>query len=185
MAGGKKAEAPRVYVADLAAYNAGHLAGVWVELGASAEDNLEALNEAASRLLADSPVSGAEEIALHDYDGFGKLDLGEYESLENVANIASLIIEHGEVFAALIDHVGGASQLDEALRLMEEQYQGTYDSLEAWAEQYLDDTGLLAEVPSALRSYIDFESYARDVELSGDVFTLSTSDGLLHVFFGH
>jgi len=179
----RSAESPRVYLADLAAYTAGKLSGEWVELNGDFDENQERLQETVSRVLAKSPVPGAEEIAIHDFEGFGELRLGEYEDLEKVARIAALIDEHGEVFGALVSHFGGARDLDEAIRHIEEEYQGSHDSLEAWAEQYLEDTGSLSQVPESLRNYIDFEAWARDAELGGDVFTISTSDGVVHVFF--
>jgi antirestriction protein len=65
---------------------------------------------------------------------------------------------------------------------METHYQGGHDSLEAWAAQFLEDSGSLAEVPESLRGYIDFEAWARDAELGGDVFTVEV-DGVVHVFW--
>jgi antirestriction protein len=176
---------PRVYVADLAAYTAGRLHGEWVDLDGDASENHDRLRSAVTRVLDESPVAGAEEVALHDYEGFGELRLGEYEDLETVARAAALINEHGEVFAALVSHLGGARYLDEAIRHMAEQYQGRHDSLEAWAEEYLEDAGSLSEVPESLRHYIDFEAWARDAELNGDVFSIATSEGAVHVFFNH
>lgn len=176
-------DSPSIYLADLAAYNSGRLHGETVELDGDANHNLEQIRETIARVLRTSPVADAEEWAIHDYQGFGDLKLGEYEDLEKVANLAALMNEHGTVLAALVSHFGGLSYLDEAVRHMEENYQGTHDSLEAWAEQYLEDTGALSEVPESLRNYIDFEAWARDAELGGDIFGLTDSDGTLHVFW--
>ena len=38
-----------------------------------------------------------------------------------------------------------------------------------YAEQYLEDTGLLEEIPESLRFYFDTESFARDLLYSGDI----------------
>src|SRR5881394_2548463 len=101
-------DVPRVYLADLAAYTAGQLRGEWVDLDGDFDENRERLREAAARVLAQSPVRGAEDIAIHDFEGFGELRLGEYDDLETVARIAALINEHGEIFGALVSHFGGA-----------------------------------------------------------------------------
>jgi antirestriction protein len=78
-------------------------------------------------------------------------------------------------------HVAGNA--DEARRLLEECYQGAWESLEAYAEDLLESTGELDQVPEHLRSYVDVEAYVRDLELNGDVFTVE--DGTkLHVFWG-
>ena len=57
-------EAPRVYVACLAAYNAGKLHGEWIDMG-DADD----AHEQALQVLETSPEAGAEEwailVALH------------------------------------------------------------------------------------------------------------------------
>lgn len=39
-----------------------------------------------------------------------------------------------------------------------------------YAQEMVDDNGLLNEVPEPLRSYFDFEAYARDLFSSGYVF---------------
>ena len=176
-------DSPSIYLADLAAYNSGRLHGEWVELDGDADHNLEQIQETIARVLRSSPVADAEEWAIHDYQGFGDLKLGEYEDLEKVAKVAALINEHGAVFAGLVSHFGGTQYLDDAVQSMEESYQGTHDSLEAWAEQYLEDTGALSEVPESLRNYIDFEAWARDAELGGDIFTVTDSEGALHIFW--
>lgn len=45
----------------------------------------------------------------------------------------------------------------------ESAYMGGYDSEEAYAEQYLDDTGMLSEVPEHLRCYFDVARFANDL----------------------
>lgn len=47
---------------------------------------------------------------------------------------------------------------------------GEAASEEDYAQEMLDDNGLLNEVPEPLRSYFDFEAYARDLFSSGYVF---------------
>lgn len=39
-------------------------------------------------------------------------------------------------------------------------------------------------IPAALRFYIDWEAMARDAEMSGDLFTLTTAFDVVHVFAG-
>src|SRR5687768_7754754 len=84
------ADTPRIYVACLAAYNAGTLHGEWLDADQSAEE----LHEAIRGMLSKSPKPGAEEWAIHDYHNFGDIKLSEHESLENVAALAELITEH-------------------------------------------------------------------------------------------
>ena len=174
---------PRIYVASLSDYNAGRLHGTWLDADVEAAD----LAEGVQAMLARSPEPGAEEYAIHDYEGFGPLHLSEYESLESVSTIAQGISEHGPAFAhwaALVEtrDVEALSQFDDA-------YRGHYGSLAEYAESLLDDIGLAqqleAAVPGFLEPYvrIDVEAFGRDLELSGDV-TACPGDGGVYIFEG-
>ena len=169
------AETPRIYVACLAAYNAGTLHGERID----ANQGVEELQGAIQAMLARSPAPGAEEWAIHDHEGFCGADVAEHGSLASVAELAAFIEEHGQLGAALVSHFG---EIADAKRAFEEQSAGSGSSLAAWAEELLSETGQLARVPENLRSYIDFEKYANDLELSGDVFTIAI-DGTVHVFW--
>ena len=109
-----------------------------------------------------SPSPGAEEWAIHDYEGFGALRLDEFESLADVARIAKGIAEHGPAFAAWAEHVGTDS---EALDEFEDAYMGEWESAADFAEEMLDDTGQIDEimrsVPEHLVPYvqIDYEGF--------------------------
>ena len=56
----------RIYVADQAAYNAGHLHGVWIDATLELDD----IQGQVDAMLAASPVEDAEEYAIHDFEGF-------------------------------------------------------------------------------------------------------------------
>jgi antirestriction protein len=169
-------DGPRIYVADLSAYNAGKLHGAWI----AADRGVDEIHAEIKAMLAESPEPDAEEWAIHDYEGFGGVKLGEYEDLEEVARIGELLNEHGPLFGKLVDHFG--RDVDESVRAMEENYAGEFDSLSDWAQQFAEDTGSADCGPYS--NYIDWESVARDAEMNGDVFTIET-DGKVHVFHGH
>ena len=175
----QKGDTPQIYVADLAAYNHGVLHGAWIDATQDPEDIEAEIQE----VLSKSPVPDAEEFAIHDYEGFGSLRLSEFEPIEKVSQVAKLIEEHGTMFAELVGHFGGASYIDDAIEAMEERYQGAHKSLEDWAYEYAKDTGLECAEPYV--NYIDWEKFARDAEMGGDIFTIETEDGMVHVFSGH
>jgi antirestriction protein len=56
-----------------------------------------------------------------------------------------------------------------------------YSNEEDWAAEWLEETGGLEGVPAHLANYIDFEAYARDARLGGDV-VFVRHDGELWVF---
>lgn len=166
---------PRIYVACLSSYNSGVLHGAWIDAHQDPSD----IHAEIQTMLSKSREPIADEWAIHDYEGFFGYRLGEYESIETVADIAALIAEHGELGAKLISHCDSPAAAREAIG---ESYQGTFDSPAAWAEQFLEDTGSLSQVPEHLRGYFDFEAYARDAELSGDIFVIEV-DHQHHVFW--
>src|SRR5713226_1168914 len=79
----RREDHPRIYVASLSDYNAGRLHGAWIDVDQDDEQIWEELNA----MLARSPEPMAEEFAIHDYDGFGPLQLGEYERIDEVGCI--------------------------------------------------------------------------------------------------
>ena len=160
--------APRIYVACLAAYNAGTLHGEWID----ATQDVEVIRSEIKAMLKASPEPDAEEYAIHDFENFGGLQLHPYEDLDQVAQAAQLITEHGEMAALLIDYYGGPEFLDEAAESLKERFVGSFDNREDWAWHTLEETGALKHVPESLRPYVDLERYTRDMELSGDFIVL-------------
>lgn len=163
----------RIYVACLAAYNSGHLHGIWID----ATQELEDIQAQISAMLKSSPVEGAEEYAIHDHEGFNGYSLGEYEGIEAVHEIALFIEEHPDFGGKLLEHFG---DLDTAKKAAEEDYCGCHRSLADYAEELTEET---SEIPSSLRYYIDYERMARDMEMGGDVFTIEAGYQEVHVFW--
>ena len=168
---------PRIYVASLSDYNSGILHGKWID----ASQDADAINEEIQSMLKESKQDNAEEYAIHDFEGFGAYSVSESEDIETIAALAKALDEHGELILALMSHMG-FKDVDEAVGYHEDNYQGEHKSLADWAESFLEDTGTLNEIPENLRRYFDFESYARDAELGGDVFTIEL-DGDTHVYW--
>lgn len=167
---------PRIYVADLAAYNNGILHGIWID----ALEDIDTIWDQIRAMLKSSPEEYAEEHAIHDYEGFGNYRISEYSDIQSVHDIANFIEEHPEFGSELLDH---SSDLDEAKRLAEENYQGCFKSLTDYAEDFTDQTG--TEIPEHLQYYIDYEKMGRDWERSGDIFTIETGFEEVHVFWSH
>jgi len=166
-------DAPRIYVACLAAYNNGCLHGRWIE--ATTPDDIMGQVRA---MLAASPLPGAEEWAIHDYEGFEGAHLSEYASFETVCNLADFIAEHGRLGALVHRHFGDDLEQAEASF---DDYAGTYASRADFAEDLHRDTG--TEIPAALEYYIDWSALARDMELGGDIMVFETGFEVVHVFW--
>jgi antirestriction protein len=164
---------PRIYVACLAAYNEGRLHGAWIEVG----DDADALRAAVDAMLAASPAPGAEEYAIHDHDGFGGGEVGEYMPLEAVVEIAEFLRERGGLGALVLSHFGGDL---EAARDAFDEYRGVYPRLSDYFAELTEET---VAIPEALRLYIDYDAMARDAVLGGEVFTVETAHDEVHVFW--
>lgn len=168
-------EQPRIYVACLAAFNNGILHGAWID----AAQEPWSIYDAVKAMLAASPVAGAEEWAIHDYEGFGGARIEEYASFEHVSELASFIADHGDIGAALLEHFGG--DLEEAQEAISDRYMGHHASL---ADYMQDMTEKTTTIPPSLSCYIDYQAMARDAEINGDLFTVHTAFDVVHVFAG-
>jgi antirestriction protein len=168
-------EQPRIYVACLAAYNNGILHGAWIDAG----QEPWSIYNAVRVMLAASPIEGAEEWAIHDFEGFGGVRIEEYTSFDRVSDLAAFFAEHGKIGAALLDYYSG--DLDEAREALADRYLGSHSSLADYVQELTEET---STVPHALRYYIDYPAMARDAELNGDLFTVSTALDMVHVFAG-
>lgn len=167
---------PRIYVACLTAYNNGVLHGSWI----NANQDEDRIQEEINNVIESSPFRDAEEWAIHDHEGFGNIPHIEHEPPVVISKLAKLIDEYGPIFTALLEHTG---DVEKAIGHMEESYQGCYDNESEWARSFLEETCELDSIPSHLRGYFDYEAYARDCELNGDIFTID-HNGETHVFYG-
>ena len=165
---------PRIYVACLAAYNNGWLHGAWIDVG----DDVDAVWAQIAAMLKTSPVAGAEEHAIHDYEGFGGVEIAEYASIARVVEIAAFLHARGNLGALVLDHLEG--DIEAAATAMDEQYRGVFERLADCFQALTEET---VEIPEPLALYIDYEAMARDAQLNGEVFTVETAHDEVHVFW--
>lgn len=165
-------DTPRIYVADLAAYNNGILYGVWID----ATDSIDSINEQIFTMLDNSPIEDSEEYAIHDYENFGNYRLEEYTGIETVHNIATFIEDNPLLGIELVNHFCGDIDAAEQAK---DDYLGCYHSLADYAQELTEET---SDIPEHLAFYIDYEAMARDMEMNGDIFTIETAHDEVHVF---
>lgn len=172
---------PRIYVACLAAYNAGHLHGTWIELS---DHDLDSVHQRVRAMLASSPEPLAEEYAIHDHEGFGPCRIGEYDSLEAVHRIATGISAHGRAFAAWAS-IWNERDLAELDRF-EDMFVGSYESMQAYAEELLDAFGIEGDpqywAPELIAPYVEVNmaAFSRDLESQ---YQVVEDDYEVHVFW--
>jgi antirestriction protein len=156
---------PSIYMADLAAYNAGHLHGVWIEFvsGIRADE----VQEAIDAMLKASPVSDAEEWDIHDSEYFAGF---KSHDLEQLCQVAELIHEHGEgAVRGFIDHVGDEYLFDRTCSF-EDTYLGCYKSEADFCQEHLGIADAAQHIQvfdwATLDQYIDWERIATDAFIS-------------------
>lgn len=129
-------------------------------------------------------VPSAEEWAVHDYDDIPS-HWGEYPDLDKLAAYCEAASELDDSDREAFDEwlaVRGTEPGD--LDDFRDQYQGAFDTLEDWAYRWHDDAGTFHNVPDTIANYFDYEKWARDCDLGGDIWTVRGDHGL-HVFNNH
>jgi antirestriction protein len=151
---------PRIYVACLASYNNGFLHGAWI----NCDHDSDEIRKDIKTMLSRSPmakIEACEEWAIHTYEGFKGITIEEYESIDRVVEIAQKLKEHGEAFAAYLDHYNL-----EDINDFEDRYQGNYESKKAFIEEHYSELIDTVEKAGLDSMYIDFEVWARDLFIS-------------------
>ena len=178
---------PRIWVGSVADYNNGQLYGAWIDAAREPEE----LQADIYIMLADSPWKAqtgepADEWGIFDTDSFGACRIDQHEDLDWVSAVARGIAEHGLAFAAWAD----VMEDPELLAGFEDAYIGEYDSLEAYAEDLVDELGytqiLDDNLPERIRRYVVFNiaGLAQDMWLSGQVMVYHRHGGGVWLFHG-
>jgi antirestriction protein len=168
-------ETPRIYVACLSAYTNSHLHGEWIDVDRDSDE----IHKDIKAMLSRSPmakIQACEEWAIHTYEGFKGITIGEYESIDRVVEIAQKLKEHGEAFAAYLDHYNL-----EDINDFEDRYHGSYESERAFTEEHHSELIDTVEKAGLDPMYIDFESLARDL-FTSDFTGIREGYETLHVF---
>lgn len=127
---------PQIYVADLAAYNAGELVGEWLNLNdySDADELMQAITD-----LTETWAEGHEEWAIHDTEniprdliteGSGSEDFEKFYTIKAKADEMSLPME---VLMQWVADTG--ADIDSA----DDAYQGEYDDEEDYAYRMVED----------------------------------------------
>ena len=155
----------QVYIANLGKYNEGELVGAWFTFPIDFEEVKEKIG------LNDE----YEEYAIHDYELPFTVD--EYTSISELNRLWEMVSELPEELqselSALLTHF---SSIEEFIIIHSD-----CDDMSDVARYYIEETGALGEVPASLQNYIDYESYGRDLDLSGTF--ISTNHGIFEIVY--
>ena len=149
----------RIFCGTYAKYNEGNLFGEWLDLE-DYQDKDEFL-AACFELHADE---ADPELMFADWEDIPSGLVSECTVSPECWDLLEAFDEHDEgAVKAYVSIWGEWNKSD-----FEERYRGEYDSWTDLAEQLLDETGELHEIPEHLRNYFDYEAYGRDLRLGGD-----------------
>jgi antirestriction protein len=164
---------PQAWVGCLGCYNNGALVGKWLE-GESCAD-LEAAGLAKIETHGDYTAArcvrcGGDEFWVMDHENYGDLLGGECSPIEaqNIAQAIATIEGEGldiEAVAAYASNMHlDIAAFDDWQSDYEDAYLGEYDSVHAYAVEYVESCGLLHGVPDNIARYFDYDAFARDLE---------------------
>ena len=147
----------RIYLTNLAQYNAGCLIGKWLDLPLTEEELDIALKEV---------LGSDEEYFITDYEADFRIE--EFENLSElntfVESLSELDEHDQEKVIYIINCIGYKRQ--DALEKIEDviYYKGM--TLEDVAEEMVED-GMLGTLSDTVKGYLDFERIARDLSFDG------------------
>lgn len=167
-----------IYLTNLGKYNEGELIGEWVELPVSQEE----LQKVFERIGINEEY---EEYFITDYE-CDFYEVGEYESLDTLNEIAERIKELGkeesEVVKALMSKLGYT--LNEAIDKVNSGDYRIYsdcDDMTDIAYQVVEECGYLNNVPDNVARYFDYESFGRDLGIE-ETYIFTDDNNAIEIF---
>lgn len=158
----------RIFYNELSNYNNGRLVGRWFDLdGMNYDDHQQEIND-----WLESLPGNCEEYCIGDAEGAVEGFLGCNYSIDakfwDYMEAADNSYLEFEVFVA-------AGEADICPDEVEDRFRGEWESDEDFAWNYIDETGMLDNIPEQYVGYFDVKAFARDlmmdfVEVNGYYF---------------
>lgn len=159
----------RIYIANLGKYNEGVTIGNWFTLPIDFEELKECIG------LNDE----YEEYIILDYEL--PFQIGEYEAIDYINYLCELVEklpkDIREELSELSSYFGSIEELCEHQEDIL-HYPDCKDMTDV-ARCFIEEIGVLGEIPMSLRNYIDYEAYGRDLEMEGNF--IVTAHGMFEI----
>ena len=165
----------RVYITDLTAYNKGYLIGNWIDIPTS---NLDAQIQ---KILSSGQsfcyfelgyTEDHEEYFITDYEwnDISLFEIDEYHNIHKLNESLQLIENHRtidlKIIKFLLDNYF-ADSVEIAINMMDEVIIYENQTMVDIAYDFINENYSHKEMPELLRNYIDYEKFAKDLELDG------------------
>lgn len=107
-----------------------------------------------------------EEFIITDYEA--PFSISEYDNIEEIIEkaeqIENLTDDEAEILEAILEN--HTNDFEDALKIVVDgdymTYPDCYDMADV-AREYIEETGMLHDVPEFLQNYFDYEAYGRDM----------------------
>lgn len=151
-----------IFLTNLGKYNEGELIGEWVNLPVSDEE----MEEVKAKIGINEVY---EEWFITDFKSDYGLTACEYDDIdelnEQAAQLAELEEQELELVSVLLEE---GYTLENALDKYEDvQVFWNCNNEADVAYEYIEETGMLRDVPDSLRNYFDYEAFGRDLSFDG------------------
>lgn len=168
--------APRLYVGTYAKYNNGSISGAWLNLEDYADK--DAFLEACAELHKDE---SDPEFMFQDFEGFPRKFYSESSVSDALFAWVALSEDDRLLLSLYMENGNSDADIEEA----RDHFAGEWDSLEDYVQDLWEQSGEMPQAPKNQwwhpANYIDWERMAKDLEQSGDVFTVE-HEGKVYVF---
>lgn len=162
----------KIYVGTYHKYNNGSIKGDWLDLEDYAD--IDEFDEACRELHSDEDDP---ELMFQDWEDIPASFITESSLDERVWDWIELDEADRQTVSLYLDEIDHKGKIEIAL----ERYEGEYDSEKDWAWSTWEETGMNAQLPKFAKDHIDYESYARDCRLGGDI-TFVHKAGMVKAF---
>ncbi|BFU77283.1 hypothetical protein ALC152_04980 [Arcobacter sp. 15-2] len=161
----------KIYITDLSAYNQSFLIGKWITLPMCEEELQE---EIQSILKEGSEACGFnethEEVFITDYEfetEYSLFTVNEYSSISELNEKCEELSQYDEHdlkrISYLLDHLN--YDLEAAIEHYDEVHVYEDMTMRDVAEEYIESTVNLSELPDIVSNNIDYDAIARDFEI--------------------
>lgn len=159
----------RIYVGTYAKYNKGSLKGKWFDLEDYGDKDDFLKDIAEFHKDEDDP-----EFMFQDWEGVPEKYISEsYIDADFWDDFLGEDEDNREIVEAFWEHVYDDPTPDEVM----DKYFGRYESKADFAYEWLNEMGG-EKIPEFLEGYIDYDAYARDMEMSGFEFVPDGNYGI-------
>jgi antirestriction protein len=181
---------PQAWVGCLGCYNGGNLIGEWLD-GETCADT-EAAGLSKTSIYAGTDIEyqrcrrcGSDQFWVFDHDDYGGFLAGECSPIEaqrkalEIIEIMADLGEDGdfEAFQAwCANEPTNTEPLTDRVDKFRDAFRGRYDEAVDYVEDLLESE--LNAKSEDVRKYFDRESYLRDLEFGGDIWTAPASEGV-------